>query len=160
MTHHLKINLFSSVVQIFLFIVLSVELLQLYLQSFYWLLKKFFSIYIFIFPEIFLICWFLLNYSNCSFCTEVIFLFNSLRTLMIISLLFLCTQHYVCFIRIIIFCLFILVLSFMLEVFSTEFLLSVHGPPPGTFWSISQGVFVLTPFITFSRNCGSRVITY
>lgn len=46
-----------------------------------------------------------------------------------VSLMF-CTQHYVCFIRIIIFCLFILVLSFILEVFSTEFLLRAHllGP--------------------------------
>lgn len=47
---------------------------------------------------------------------------------MIVSLMFSCPQHYVCIIKMIILCLFVLLLSFMLEVSSTESLLKVHSP--------------------------------
>lgn len=46
-----------------------------------------------------------------------------------------------------------MVLSFM-NLWATESLLKVHSPTPGTFWSISQGIVVLTPIIT---SCGTEI---
>ena len=35
----------------------------------------------------------------------------------------------------------------MLDVSSTESLLKAHSPAPWTFWSVSHGIVVLTPFL-------------
>lgn len=99
------------------------------------------------------------DYSSCSFYMEVIFFFNSLRILMIISLTFSCTQN--CFIK-------------MINLFVCLFggcLLCWRFPPqnlcsksavqePWTFWNISQGIVVLTPFTSCGAEIGSRVTTY
>lgn len=118
------------------------------------------SIYVFIFQKDFLILWFLFDQSNCSFFMEVALLLKPLRILMIVSLIFfshtkLCLFHqnnYFMFV-----CLFVMVFH---ESRATESLLKVHSPMLWTFWSISQGIVVLTPSITScGTEIGSRLIT-